>query len=788
MQALLITSIFCVLAVQDHGSNRLADETSPYLLQHAQNPVDWYPWGEEAFESARLQNKPIFLSIGYSTCYWCHVMERESFEDEETARFMNERFINIKIDREEHPDVDDIYMASVRALSGRGGWPMSVVLDPQTLKPFSGGTYFPPEPKHGRKSFVQFLTEAEDVWQNQPDEVQRRAGVVDAQTHQTFIKPGQSKPLTVELIMRTRDQLRRQYDPPSGGFRRGAPKFPLPVTLEFLMEAAWDDPMLRLALLHTLDQMAMGGIYDQVGGGFHRYSTDARWRVPHFEKMLYDNGQLASVYAKAYEQTSEPSYAEVARETLDYVLREMTSKEGAFYSAQDAEVNAREGGSYVWTRSQVAAAVSNQESNEDIAFADSVYNLKETNFVDPHHPEYGAKNVLYLAERPDVLASRYGMTLEAFNERLKRVNKALLAVRDLREQPLTDDKIIVSWNGLMILGFVDGARALDEPRYLEAAERAARFILDNMRREDGSLCRTYRAGEMRIDAILDDYALLTRALIALYVATGDSEWLDEAISLVEVVRRRFGDEHGGGFFTSPENRSDLFIRTKFSRDGVRPTGASVMIGNYIDLYELTGDESFLEAAFDGLEAVGGRLWGNPQSALTSVQALHRAATLRPERFASVSDSRVPGQTNPAAPSTDPSNELVKIETSKNEIRFAMNEAIELEVKIQIAPNHHITAHRPGDPAEVLGAPVSGLQIRLVNGRGLDLQADYPAADTDIEGLQLYHGDVRIPCRVMQTGPVFGDPSLMVIYQVCTDRECLPSVGRILSMKIVPAKK
>ncbi|MHC4991738.1 MAG: thioredoxin domain-containing protein, partial [Planctomycetota bacterium] len=410
--------------------NRLADETSPYLLQHEANPVHWFPWGPEAFEAARALGRPIFLSVGYSTCYWCHVMERESFENEQIAAIMNEHFICIKVDREERPDVDDIYMRAVQMLNqGHGGWPMSVFLEPGGLRPFIGGTYFPPTDQAGRPGFPTVLEQVAAFWRDRRQDVVQQATMVADAVRQQMAVEFAPQEIGRDEIARAQGQLMSMYDQQDAGFvvaQQRRPKFPIPSALDFLMSTAWDVESNRKAVIHTLDRMATGGMYDQVGGGFHRYSTDEKWLVPHFEKMLYDNGQLASTYAEAYQRTGDAFYAQIIRETLDYVIREMTSPEGGFYSAQDAEVNHREGQNYLWQPGEVRKALSEAGREDLVDLALEVYGFNNgTNFQDPHHPEDEATNVVYLVERPDVMAGRLDLALEEFESRLVAINEIL---------------------------------------------------------------------------------------------------------------------------------------------------------------------------------------------------------------------------------------------------------------------------------------------------------------------------------------------------------------------------
>ncbi|MDP6693218.1 MAG: thioredoxin domain-containing protein, partial [Phycisphaerales bacterium] len=477
------------------GRNRLGETTSPYLLQHAHNPVHWWPWGEEAFEAAREQNKPIFMSIGYSTCYWCHVMERESFEDQEVADYLNEHFIAIKVDREERPDVDEIYMAATQMINkGRGGWPMSVFLEPYELKPFYAGTYFPKEDQGSRRGFMSVLSFMSQNWEANREAVDKQANAVANAVVNRLTSAPVPAPIDSKTIQQGISALLALEDKKHGGFST-FPKFPMPIYSDFLMESGWNIPQVQKAVKKTLDGMLMGGMYDQVGGGFHRYSTDATWLVPHFEKMLYDNGQLLSTYSKAYELTQDETYASVLRETVEYVERELSSPQGGFLSAQDAETNHLEGETYLWRSNEIAEVLNEAGLVDDVDFALAVYGVDQgTNFKDPHHREVPATNVLYLVDHPSKLAKSNGLTREAFETKLATINETMLKARKKRDQPLTDDKVIASWNGLMIGGLADAGRVLGESRWIARAKRASDFIQTQMRSSDGRLLRTWRNG------------------------------------------------------------------------------------------------------------------------------------------------------------------------------------------------------------------------------------------------------------------------------------------------------
>ena len=749
---------------QEH-TNRLINETSPYLLQHAHNPVDWYPWDEAAFKAARDQNKPIFLSVGYSTCYWCHVMERESFEDEEIASVLNEHFIPVKVDREERPDVDEIYMLAVRILSqGGSGWPMSVFLEPQALKPFYGATYIP------RDRFEQLLQQISIQWNRDERRLEARADRVAATIENHMSQRTMPKRIDHSVVNRAINALLSAYDSKHGGFRREGPKFPQPVRLELLLGSAWDDSVARDAVLHTLDRMAMGGMYDQVGGGFHRYSTDREWLVPHFEKMLYDNGQLAALYAGAYERTRKVYYADVVRETLDYVLREMTGESGRFYSAQDAEVDGREGANYVWTAGQVRETLKDAGLEKDIALALEVYGLNRgANFQDPHHPDAGRKNVLFLIEPPSTLTRELGLMRDELEQRLDRINQALLEARNNRPQPGTDDKTITAWSGLMITGLARGGEALGEPRYVNAAKRAAEFVMNNMQTADGGLLRTYREGEARINAFLNDYAFVIQGLIALHKATGNTKYLDRARALTEETRTRFRDSEFGGYYDTLADQSDLFVRAKTIRDGAVPSGNSVMLHNLLDLYELTDEKRYLNDAADTIGFLSQTLTRSPMRAPLAVLALHRLVEKYPDAL--------PGGGESTAQPENP----VDISVNTNEIDLSETGKATFNITLEIEDGYHINAHEPG------GQNLIGVSVRVV-GPGLRATAEYPVGES-YEGslfdapIRVHTGSVTVPVTVRKMGAVRGRPRFILTYQVCSDKVCYQPQRRLLPIEV-----
>jgi len=554
-------------------SNRLADETSPYLLQHAGNPVDWHPWGDEAFAKARTEDMPILLSVGYSACHWCHVMAHESFEDPATAELMNGYFVNIKVDREERPDVDSVYMAAVQALSGSGGWPMTVFMTPDG-RPFYAGTYFPPQDGHGRPGFPRLLQFLHEKWTEDREEVLESAQSLTEHLQRTAeMATGPGAAISHATTNAAVERLAEHYDTTWGGIG-GAPKFPGPSSLEFLLAVHYREgrateigqAALEMAL-HTLRAMATGGMYDQLGGGFARYSVDERWMVPHFEKMLYDNAQLARLYLHAYQVTGDEGLSRIARETLDFLLREMQDPAGGFHAALDADSEGIEGKYYVWTIDQVREVL-----GEDVELASAWYGLTpEGNFHDPHHPELGGRNVL--SARPAVagLLSRFGLAEEELLDRMDGIQALLLNARDGRVRPGLDDKVLTSWNGLALAAFAEAARVLDEPEYGLAALRLAAFLRESCWR-DGRLFHTWKGGMARVDGMLEDYAYVGLGLVELYKLTGDLDHLDWARDLLDVILARFTDADGGGFFETPDDGESLIVRQKPFFDAATPSG------------------------------------------------------------------------------------------------------------------------------------------------------------------------------------------------------------------------
>jgi uncharacterized protein YyaL (SSP411 family) len=602
-------------------SNRLALEKSPYLLQHAHNPVDWYAWGAEAFAKARAERKPIFLSIGYSTCHWCHVMERESFENESIAAQLNRDFVPIKVDREERPDVDRIYMAFVQAATGGGGWPMSVWLTPE-LQPFFGGTYFPPEDRWGRAGFSSVLTQIAKAWRSDRDRIGESAREALAQLEKQSAFDGASAgshaPIDYAVIESGFTIFRRTYDSEMGGFGQ-APKFPRPAVFEFLLRyhARTGNREALEMTLHTLRKMAEGGVHDQLGGGFHRYSVDERWFVPHFEKMLYDQAQLATTYLEAFQITGEQVFAETARRIFDHVLRDMTAPEGGCYSAEDADSVVRpdepavkgEGAFYIWSADEIRLILS-APAAEWFAYRYGV--ADGGNVVNDPHSEFSGRNILYQAASVEETAEQFGRPVEEVRAGLEAAEAALLKARSARVRPHLDDKILTAWNGLMISALALGGAVLEEPRYAQAARRAADFALGHLfDPETGQLLRRYRDGHAAIPGFLEDYALFTQALLDLYEAQFDRRDLAWAVRLAEKQSALFEDLAGGGFFHSPAGDASLVLRLKEDYDGAEPSGNSIAVLDLLRLAQITGRADFRASAKRALAAFAPRLASVP---------------------------------------------------------------------------------------------------------------------------------------------------------------------------------
>ena len=583
-------------------TNRLVHETSPYLLQHAHNPVDWYPWGEEALERAKHEQKPILLSIGYSACHWCHVMERESFENEEIAAVMNELFINIKVDREERPDLDEIYMNAVQVMTRQGGWPMTVFLTPD-LKPFYGGTYYPPTDRYGRPGFPKVMEAVAEAFKDKHTQVLEQADQLTAQLNQinNVVSPHEHE-LTEQLMQNAFQHYRSQFDSHHGGFGN-APKFPPSMGLPFLLRYwhhSGNANALEMAEL-TLEKMARGGMYDQLGGGFHRYSTDAHWLVPHFEKMLYDNAQLVVAYFEAYQATQKPFYRDIATETLDYVLREMYDAEnGGFYSTQDADSEGVEGKFFVWEPNDVEDVIG--EENAEI-FCEYYDITPQGNFE--------GENILHVQTPSDIFARKLRMELEDLEALLADGKQKLFEEREKRIKPGLDDKILTSWNGIMIRGMAMGYQLTAKPEYLEACEKSAEFVLTTLSQDNGLLLRTYRSGKSHLNAYLEDYSYFIAGLIALYEASFEPRWLTEAERLTHIMIDQFGDDAGDGFFFTGKAHETLIVQSKSAYDGATPSGASMAIHSLLRLAKHLDNPEFHDKAVETLKLYFHQMEGMP---------------------------------------------------------------------------------------------------------------------------------------------------------------------------------
>ncbi len=604
-------------------TNRLAQEKSPYLLQHAHNPVDWFAWNDEAFAKARAENKPIFLSIGYSTCHWCHVMERESFEQEYIGKYLNEHFVSIKVDREERPDVDKIYMTFVQSTTGSGGWPMSVFLTPD-LKPFYGGTYFPPDARYGRPSFLQLLEQIAGLWRERKTEVVASAGELHARLELITAREAKSDlPLTPELLRGAAQMFKESFDPTHGGFG-GAPKFPQPSIPSLLLRAAkrFGDEAAVKMVLHTCDRMNAGGIHDQLGGGFSRYAVDAEWLVPHFEKMLYDNAQLAQLYLDAFLVSGDVRHAEVVRDILDYVLRDLTHPGGGFYSAEDADSEGHEGKFYCWTQAELSKLLTVEEYNVTAKY----FGITAAgNFVDHSHPTpLAGQNVLSIVN-PSVPAADQPL--------LEAARQKMLAVRAQRIRPHLDDKILASWNGLMLGAFARASVVLGDEQYRAAAEQNLQFLreklwqpaeskIENRKSEiPGTLFHRWRDGERDHVQLLEGYAFLLDGVIQLYEATLVPGHLEFACELASAMIAKFYDAANGGFWQSPAGLNDLILRVKDDYDGAEPSGNSVATLALLKLAAITGRDDFKQPAEATLQLFAARLQSQPAALAFMLQAL-----------------------------------------------------------------------------------------------------------------------------------------------------------------------
>jgi len=610
---------------QGKTPNRLLQEKSPYLLQHAYNPVDWFPWGDEAFAKARSENKPIFLSIGYSTCYWCHVMEREVFENDDIAQLMNEKLVCIKVDREERPDIDRIYMSAVQAMTGSGGWPMSLFLTPD-LKPFYGATYIPPVSKYGRPGFPEIVNKISELWQSDREKI---FGTSTQLAEYLKTPEGQSSrgfQITETILDSAFHRFQQTYDPEFGGFGRG-PKFPRPVSFNFLFgycARKGNDSALEMSLT-TLRAMARGGMYDHIGGGFHRYSVDGQWRVPHFEKMLYDQAQLVSSYLDAYQISHDEQYAATAKDVLSYVERKLTDPDGGFYSAEDAESvidashSKEEGAFYCWTSSEIEKII----GHEDAVIFNYRFGVQDAgNALHDPMNVFSGKNILYIAHSIEEAAEHFGKPVDLIESSLNKARKKIFDEREKRPHPHLDDKIITAWNGLMISAFARAYQILHDQKYLDIATRAAGFIANHLYDSQGrKLFRRYRDGDARFEGGLQDYAFLVSGLLDLYEASFDFQWMELAIKLTSKQIELFWDGKDGGFFDTSGTDASLLFRTKEDYDGAEPTGNSVAVLNLLRLSHMTDNKDWRTKAETNIAAFAGRLQQMPDAVAHMLTAI-----------------------------------------------------------------------------------------------------------------------------------------------------------------------
>jgi len=588
--------------VADHKhTNNLINETSPYLLQHAHNPVDWYPWGEAALNKARAEDKPILLSIGYSACHWCHVMEHESFENEDIARLMNENFVNIKVDREERPDLDQIYMNAVQMMTGQGGWPMTMFLTPEGV-PFYGGTYFPPRDRHNMPGFPRILASVAQAYRSQPDQVASTATAMLGELRRVSLAESSNEVLTREVLDNAFRRISANYDRTNGGFG-GAPKFPPAMNLEFFLHTHHRTSSAEALEMvkHTARKMAEGGMYDQLGGGFHRYSVDAKWLVPHFEKMLYDNALLSRMYLHLYQVTKNPDARRIAEETLDYVVREMTDSDGGFYSSQDADSEGEEGKFFVWTRQEVLDSLG---EHDGILFCDYFDVTERGNFE--------GQNILNIASSIEDTAARNKISVDDLQAVIDRGRQKLFALREQRLKPGRDEKVLTAWNGLMLASFAEASAILERSDYGNIAEANARFLIDRLQK-DGLLLRTYKDGQAKLNAYLEDYACLVDGLISLYEATGELTWIEHAASLAEKMIEQFWDEDEGGFFFTGKSHEQLIVRSKEFMDNATPSGNSIATLSLLRLGLLTSNDDYRRRATAVLRLIANQIRRYPSA-------------------------------------------------------------------------------------------------------------------------------------------------------------------------------
>jgi uncharacterized protein YyaL (SSP411 family) len=723
-------------------TNRLALETSPYLRLHQHNPVDWYPWGTEAFEKARAEDKPIFLSVGYSSCYWCHVMERLVFSDLKIAKLMNDLFVNVKVDREERPDIDALYMTATQLISGSGGWPNSVFLTPD-LKPFFAGTYFPPQDAHGRPGFPRVLEALHLAWQEKRQEVDDQSDqIAQAIRNIHASRPGATSWSRSDFSDKLQTHFQNRFDWQNGGMG-GAPKFPPDQAIALFLEPGLNLPNAEDMVSLTLAKMAQGGIQDHLGGGFHRYSTDARWHVPHFEKMLYNQSMFAQSYLLAYLAAPHPSYRQTVEDIFRFVAATMTDPKGGFYSALDAETDAEEGAYYIWTEAQI----------RDILGSESDLFLEAFGLAPV--PDAGA-GALYRVTSDSTLALEKNIAVTEVFDRISRSKSHLLQNRSRRKFPLLDDKIITGWNGLMIAAYAQSARILDRPQDAVVAEKATHFILSNLRDASGSLYRVYHSEKRKIPAYQEDYAYLIHGLIELYRTTQKPTFLTEAEHLNQEMNTRFGDLVNGGYYFTPQD-TELFVRAKHSSDGALPSGNAVALHNLCDLYEITGQSHYIDQANTLFSSFSTAAIESPEGYL---HLIHGAM-------------RIPQSMTQGRALQEPSPD--QYVTAKLRIIASPDQPgaqLQAEIVVQIARNWHIQSARPSD--EMLTAT----QLQIATRDTLaELEITYPEPQkmaTAESTPDVYEGSLRIglTCRVTPYQLAGAHLAFNLTYQACDDTRCL----------------
>ena len=759
-------------------TNALSKETSPYLLQHAHNPVNWHPWGEAAFALARAQDKPIFLSVGYSSCHWCHVMEHESFENEGVAEILNKYFIAIKVDREERPDVDEIYMAAVQVVSGRGGWPMSIFMTPDG-KPFFGGTYYPPEDMRGRMGFKTLMQKVHDVWTKQRDDVlkdsERLTEALRAQLANRKLAAQAS--LDDDFLQSSLHDLHETFDSVRGGFG-SAPKFPPNNTLPFLLYMKQRGVLKNYQQLDnmislTLKQMSLGGVHDQLAGGFHRYSTDERWFLPHFEKMLYDNAMLSRAYAEASVIYKDPEFERVGRDVCDWVLREMTSPEGGFYSTLDADSDGEEGKFYIWTKHELEPLL-----GADAELFEKIYNVTDDgNYREEGSGKRTGHSILYLSKPLAELARELKLDETVLREKTLAWKKTLLAVRVKRVWPALDDKILTAWNGLMIASLARCSVLLNEPRYKDAALKAAEFALKNQRTAEGRWLATHRRGQSKLPAYLDDHAFMALAFIELFAATKDERWKNEAVQLVELLDKHFSDAKGGGYFFTADDHEKLLARTKDPVDKAIPSGNGWAAQALVRLWVLTGDEKYHVRAKALLNEFQGLMERIPHATESLLLAGAQLLDAEAQRgIAAKSEIKNDPEVTRGA---------VKISLSIDAAKLKRGGTAVVSVKFSIEKGSHIQAHKPNDPF------LKPTHFTLFSAALGELSnEEYPAPGEitmpDLGKVKIYSGEItgKASLKIAQTAPL-GKTALKVkvYFQACDDKECDQPQEAVLSIPI-----